>query len=281
MMRPLILAATALLPLVAFADVSAQRRSPARPAAATYRHALRAPTARTIVQAVQVYPWNDGAVYRLYAAPEHVTDIALQVGETLVSVAAGDTARWTIGDTSSGAGANKRTHVLVKPFAAGLRTNVVIATDRRVYHLQLESRVDGVMTALSWIYPQDALLALTRKVAEQEVATPAAGDLRLDALRFGYRIIGSTPSWRPLRAFDDGRQTFIEFPVSLTSGEAPPLFVVDDRGGVELVNYRLRGRYYVVDRLFDVAELRLGKAPQQIVRIKREPDSQSRRRRAS
>jgi type IV secretion system protein VirB9 len=275
MMRTLVLTAAALLPLAASADASAQRRS--RPAITAHRYALREPTARAIVHAVQVYPWNEGAVYRVDGAPERVTDIALQAGETLVSVAAGDTARWTIGDTSSGAGAGKRTHVLVKPFAAGLRTNVVIATDRRVYHLALESRADGAMTALSWTYPQDELLALTRKVAEEKAATPVAVDLRLDALYFGYRITGSTPPWRPLRAFDDGRQTFIEFPASVTSGEAPPLFVVDQRGGVELVNYRLRGRYYVVDRLFDAAELRLGKAPQQVVRIKRDPEDRAER----
>ena len=49
----------------------------------------------------------------------------------------------------------------------------------------------------------------------------------------------------------------------------PPLFLVNAKGEAELVNYRLRGRYYVVDRLFDVAELRLGTEKQQIVRIRR------------
>jgi type IV secretion system protein TrbG len=36
-----------------------------------------------------------------------------------------------------------------------------------------------------------------------------------------------------------------------------------------LVNYRMRGDYYVVDRLFDAAELRLGEKHQDIVRITR------------
>ena len=85
---------------------------------------------------MQVYPWSEGALYRLYTAPGEVSDIALQAGENLVSVAAGDTARWVIGDTASGSGAARRTHVLVKPSAAGLSTNLVIATDRRVYHVE-------------------------------------------------------------------------------------------------------------------------------------------------
>ena len=63
---------------------------------------------------------------------------------------------------------------------------------------------------------------------------------------------------------------FIEFPPSLPQGEAPPLFVRGDKGGAELVNYRLKGRYYVVDRLFSAAELRLGEKRQLVVRIIRQ-----------
>ena len=80
---------------------------------------------------------------------------------------------------------------------------------------------------------------------------------------------GDRPDWRPLRAFDDGRQTFIEFPATIATGVAPPLFVVDAKGEALLVNYRVNGRFYVVDRLFDVAELRFGLKHQDIVRITR------------
>ena len=96
---------------------------------------------------------------------------------------------------------------------------------------------------------------------------PVATGLAIENLRFGSRIDGDNPPWRPLRAFDDGRQVFIEFPPTLQQGEAPPLFVRGEGGRAELVNYRLRGRYYVVDRLFTVAELRLGEKRQQVVRI--------------
>ena len=67
------------------------------------------------VNAIQVYPYTEGALYRLYCSPGQVSDIALQVGETLVSVSAGDTVRWVVGDTLSGSGASTRSHVLVKP----------------------------------------------------------------------------------------------------------------------------------------------------------------------
>lgn len=125
------------------------------------------------------------------------------------------------------------------------------------------------MVALSWTYPQDALIALKRAQDEQEEAAPVATGIAPGQLHFDYAIKGDHPAWRPLRAFDDGRQTFIEFPASLAAAEAPPLFLVDAKGQAQLVNYRLQGRFYVVDRLFDAAELRLGLKHQAVVRIER------------
>jgi len=235
------------------------------------RAATLQPAAPGFLNAVQVYPFADGTLYQVYAAPERVTDIALQPGEALVSVAAGDTVRWVIGDTTSGSGADKRTHILIKPFSAGLSTNLVITSDRRTYHLALASTSTTAMVALSWTYPQDALIALKRAEEEGEKAAPVATGIAPEQLHFDYAITGDRPAWRPLRAFDDGRQTFIEFSASLAVGEAPPLFLVDGKGQAQLVNYRLQDRFYVVDRLFDTAELRLGLKHQDVVRIERAP----------
>lgn len=231
--------------------------------------ALQEPTGHGYVNAVQVYPFADGALYRLYAAPEQVTDIALQPGETLVSVSAGDTVRWVVGDTGSGSGGAKQVHVLVKPFSAGLKTNLVIMTDRRSYHLALESTDKTSMAAISWTYPHDQLVMLQQQNRQADAASPVTDGVALEDLRFRYAISGDNPPWRPVRAFDDGSKVYIEFPSRLDQGEAPPLFVVGPTGDSELVNYRVRRNYYIVDRLFAAAELRLGQKPQQIVRISR------------
>ncbi len=93
-------------------------------------------------------------------------------------------------------------------------------------------------------------------------------------LRFRYRIEGDDPAWRPLCAFDDEQKVFIEMPRGISQGELPPLFVLGADGKSELVNYRVRQTYDVVDRLFGAAELRLGGEHQQVVRIGR-PDVQA------
>lgn len=237
--------------------------------AAANRAATLEPQAQGFVNAVQVFPFSDGTIYQVYTAPGAVTDIALQPSENLVAVAAGDTVRWVIGDTTSGTGADKRTHILVKPFTSGLATNLVVTTDRRSYHLQLTATSRTAMAALSWTYPADQLIALRRAADQAAAAAPVSEGLAVDSLHFNYAISGDAPAWRPLRAFDDGRQTFVEFPASIAVGDAPPLFIVGPTGDAELVNYRVRGRFYVVDRIFDTAELRLGTKKQQVVRIAR------------
>jgi type IV secretion system protein TrbG len=267
MIRAAILSASCLALAIPAAAKTRDAATPAARVTAANQAALREPSSAGYMGAVQVYPYSEGVLYRLYAAPERVTDIALQAGETVTSVAAGDTVRWTVGDTTSGSGEAKRTHILVKPFSAGLQTNLVITTDRRVYHLELASRPTGAMAALSWRYPQDELIALRRRQEEAASARPIASNFAVERLNFNYAITGEKTAWRPLRAFDDGRQTFIEFPASIAVGEAPPLFVIGEDGEAQLVNYRIAGRYYVVDRLFGAAELRLGGKRQKVVRI--------------
>lgn len=226
------------------------------------------------LNAIQQYPWTDGALYQVYTAPGQVTDIALQEGEQLVGpgpVAAGDTVRWIIGDTVSGVGAAARVHILVKPTRPDLSTNLVINTDRRTYHLELRATAATYMASVSWTYPQDQLIALQARNAAAANAAPVAAGVNLATLNFRYRIEGDRVAWKPLRAFDDSAQVFIEFPAGISQGEMPPLFVTGAAGDAELVNYRVQGRFMVVDRLFAAAELRLGdRRSEQRVRIVRD-----------
>ncbi|MGV7120520.1 P-type conjugative transfer protein TrbG [Sphingopyxis sp. 550A] len=219
------------------------------------------PTRDGYVNAIQQYPWTEGALYQVYTAPGQVTDIALQEGEHLVGpgpVAAGDTVRWIIGDTVSGSGQTARVHILVKPTRSDIGTNLVVNTSRRTYHLELRATPSTYMASVSWTYPQDRLIALRGANAAAASSAPIATGLDIAALNFRYRIEGDRVAWRPARAFDDGRQVFIEFAAEISQGEMPPLFVTGAAGDAELVNYRVQGRYMVVDRLFASAELRLG-----------------------
>ena len=228
-----------------------------------------APTREGYVNAIQVWPYSDGALYQVYAAPGRVTVVSLQPGEELVTVAAGDTVRWIVGDTSSGSGEALRVNVLVKPTRSGLKTNLVITTSRRTYLLELTSTEKAWMASASWDYPKDRMLALQRQSQAAQTAAPVDTGLALEKIRFRYVISGSNPPWKPQRAFDDGEKVYIQFPPGIAQGELPPLFVIGAQGDGQLVNYRFRSPYYIVDRLFGAAELRLGGDGGDVVRIER------------
>ena len=233
------------------------------------QEARMAPTREGYVNAIQVWPFTDGALYQVYASPGRVTVVSLQPGEELVTVAAGDTVRWIVGDTSSGTGADLRVSVLVKPTRSNLKTNLVITTSRRTYLIELTSTEKAWMASVSWDYPKDRMLALQRQAQAAQTAAPVNAGLSLEKIRFRYGISGSNPPWKPLRAFDDGEKVYIQFPGGIAQGELPPLFVIGAQGDGQLVNYRFRSPYYIVDRLFGAAELRLGADKGDVVRIER------------
>jgi type IV secretion system protein VirB9 len=226
------------------------------------------------INAMQVYPFTEGALYQVYASPNQVTDIGLQPGEQLEGsgpVAAGDTVRWKVGDTESGSGAGKRIHILVKPTSSGLFTNLVVNTDRRTYHLELHSDERTYMASVSWTYAEDQLIALRRQNEDAAAAEPVDIGVDLARLRFRHMINGDMPPWRPRQVFDDGKKVYIQFPRGIGQGAMPPLFVVGvDGNSDQIVNYRVHDNYMTVDRLFAKAELRLGdRDSQQRVLIER------------
>jgi type IV secretion system protein VirB9 len=125
------------------------------------------------------------------------------------------------------------------------------------------------MASVSWNYPKDRMLALQRQARAAQVSAPVDTGLSLERIRFRYAISGSNPPWQPLRAFDDGEKVYILFPAGIAQGELPPMFVIGAQGDGQLVNYRFRSPYYIVDRLFGAAELRLGADKGDVVRIER------------
>nr|WP_303649417.1 P-type conjugative transfer protein TrbG [Asticcacaulis machinosus] len=234
---------------------------------AANRAAVREPATESYLNAIQTYPYMEGALYRVYSAPDRVTDLMLEPGEIVQAISAGDTARWIIGDTKSGEGAATRTHILIKPHTSGLKTNLVVLTSVRTYHLQLESTPSTYMAAVSWRYPTPPIVKMEATPKPAVETKPQGFDIA--KLNFQYVIEGAAPSWRPRQVFDDGSKTYIVFPSTSTTSAAPPLFLISPTGEAQLVNYRVEPGYYVVDRLIEVAELRLGKAPQTVVRLRR------------
>ncbi len=232
--------------------------SPVQALAAANLAARQRPTPDGFNEARHIYSYEPGAIYELYTSPSFVSIVMLEPGETLSDIAAGDTSRWMVTEAVAESQSDPRTIVLVKPHTAGLRTNIVLITDRRTYIIEAISQAGTTYAAqVAWTYPASA--------------GPSIAGVPIDQLNFAYRVRtvrGHTPAWTPARVFDDGRRTWIEFAAGVAAADMPPLFVVTGEGA-ELVNYRVQGQRYMIDRVFDRAELRLGTRAPVIVRIDR------------
>lgn len=263
----LALVVASLVMLVASpADAQSRRaraETPVETLAAANSAARQSPTRDGFVQARHVYAYQAGAIYEVYAHPSYVSMVLLEPGEALTDIAAGDTSRWMVTQAESETAEDPRTVVLVKPNASGLRTNIVLITDRRTYLIEAIAQSGSAYSAqIAWSYPRS------------ETTAPVA---LLDSINLNYRIRttrGARPAWVPMRVYDDGRRTWIEFPPDVDAHDLPPLFAVTGEGA-ELVNYRTlqgpSGQRYMIDRIFDIAELRLGTRSATIVRIERNP----------
>jgi P-type conjugative transfer protein TrbG len=254
-MRPLLLLIPAILaPMAAPALAQSAREELAR----ANQAARRTPQSSAFSEARQVYAYAEGAIYELNAATDRVSTLLLEPGEAVTAIAAGDTSRWMVTETASELEALPRTVVLVKPLAANVETNIVIVTDRRTYLIEARAAAGRAYAAeIAWAY------------AGPETTSSREADAEFTAYRI--RIVrGTRPRWAPVRVTDDGRRTIIEFSPDVAATELPPLFVLTGEGA-ELVNYRVDGTRYIVDRIFDRAELRLGVRAPTIVRIERQP----------
>jgi type IV secretion system protein TrbG len=229
----------------------------------------------------------------LRCAPLRVCLIELEEGELVLNTVTGDTARWIL--DRAAVGPRAATAVIVaKPTACNLTTNLVVTTDRRIYQVTLDARPckgeegenphEPFTRLLRFYYPDE--LVRTWASAEEARRAAAAEEVRgvtplgsavagapLTSLHFNYRWTRTAKyPWVPVAVFDDQVHTYIRLPGSGVGQEAPVLFLLDRKGGTALLNYAVRGQFYVTDRVFDRAALVLGSGKdQQRLEITKEP----------
>jgi type IV secretion system protein VirB9 len=222
-------------------------------------------------------------VPKIICAPLRICDVELQAGESVHDVHTGDATRWDIQPALSGV----TPHVVVKPMTSGVQTNIAVYTDRRVYHLELVASQSEHMPFVSFDYPEDRKARWQAMMVAQGPTSSAptgSNDYEIQAnpgaLRFGYTVkkagrwrVRRRIDWLPTRVYDDGEKTIIEMPRSVLARELPILLVRDGDGTDKIVNYRVKGPHFVVDRLFSRAVLVKGVGrKQERVEIVREED---------
>ena len=209
-----------------------------------------------------LFTYADGGIYELQAATFRQTAIELQPGEVLTGrdlPTAGDTARWTLAITRTGTAPAESVVLIVKPLEADLETNMTVTTNRRIYNIVLKSTEHTYMPLVGWVYPQDEARAAQSLVEHVNDAESQSEPLAVapDKLNFNCAVSGSKVVWKPLRVYDDGTRTYLQMSPDMNSYEAPAMFVIEKSQPL-LVNYRVKHSVYIVDRLFEQGQLRVG-----------------------
>lgn len=198
-------------------------------------------------------------------APLRICDIELQAGETVAEQPhIGDDVRWSVSPGITGAGDSRTTHVLVKPQEAGLDTNLLIPTNKRMYRLRLVSSESNYVSVVSFHYPKDEKAAWDAALAvqggEEAKVVAELPSMSIESLDFNYGVTvkKGSPRWKPVRVFADGERTYIQLPEGTSNQDAPAVIALTPDGSEQLVNFRFRGGYVIVDRVIDRAALMSG-----------------------
>lgn len=198
-----------------------------------------------------VFQYSPNQLYKVYCRVGYLTDIALKDGETITFVGGGDTAAWML-DTSI---VGTTPHLYVKPIAKDVNTNIVVNTTEHTYQLILNSS-DWYNPMVRWNYGIENNINMKKqKKKDEKIIIGETNAYSVDKLNFEYTVSGNQ-SWKPVMVFDDGQKTYIKF--KKLKSTMPVLFIREkNKKSVSMVNYKVKDDCYIVDKLFDEAQLRM------------------------
>jgi type IV secretion system protein VirB9 len=222
---------------------------------------------------------------RIVCRPLRLTDIELEPGEQITNVHVSDPVRWSVSGSWSGAGETLVTHVIVKPQLPDISANLLVHTDRRTYSIDLVSTAEGrFMPYVGFIYPEvpgptkaaneeswknlDARYkAIEKERTLEEGRQMKALDPANIYLNYAIKVTAGNKKvpWKPTAAYDIDGKTYIVMPPAMGVTEAPVMFVKQGNSD-KLVNYRVEGNVYIVDRLFNTGVMVAGKDRVAIIR---------------
>lgn len=199
--------------------------------------------------------------------PLQLCDIQLEQGEIIKGLMIGDSVQWSEGDGSipivySGPDNSQIPHVVLKPSKAGLITTLLVTTDKRTYYIKLYS-ANVIVSRAGFYYPGQEL----QKIEQKRVASATIDNQTLSNdlvnpknMHFNYKISGDTDApFNPVQVFDDGAHVYIQMPTNISTKNLPAFYVLAPDGEtLQLVNFRYKAPFYIVDKMFDTGVLVLG-----------------------
>lgn len=224
-----------LLALIAFAATPALALQEPRPIATDSR--------------IRTVRYSPNEVYQFIGHYGYQSAIEFETGEAIQTVSIGDSVSWMVNPAGN--------RLFLKPIDQNALTNMTVITDKRSYLFELHAeetqdiRDREMVFVMRFTYPQadQAQMDFTTFEAFPDI------EKEPEKYNFRYTMRGSSVI-EPIRIFDDGQFTYFEFRDK--NAEIPAFFNIDSASNEELINFRKRGNYIVVERVSPRFTLRRG-----------------------
>ena len=201
---------------------------------------------------IRVADYNSDEVYRLYAFVGYQVDLEFEPGETYTGIGGGDLEGLTFGAYDN--------HLLLKPKAVNIGTNLTVFTNRRHYQFEYSATDrkpnllhDEVIYAVRFTYPPPP-----RKpgpTTEERIDADFAQAQSHRPRNIDYWFCGHE-TLRPTAASDDGVHTRLSFGAK---AELPAIFVRNDDGSESLLNFSMQDGDVILHRVARQFVLRRGR----------------------
>ena len=198
--------------------------------------------------------YEENKIYNIYCRVNNVTAIMLNPDEQVVEVKGADTARWDMTASTTGSKDGQRNVLILKPLAYSdskkIKTSLIVLTNKRYYTFNLLSAKEWYNPIVKFRYPEELQIKQFKQMTEEKLYLT-------DPSKLNYKYTVSTKRYDfvPSTIFDDGKKTFLVMKEEL---QEMPAFYIKEGKKLALVNFRKKGNYLIIDRLFQEGALQLG-----------------------
>lgn len=201
---------------------------------------------------IRVMMYSPNEIHHYIGYYGYAASIVFEVGEEINTIAMGDPQAWQLNPIGN--------RLFIKPIKENAATNALIKTNRREYHFIFNTKKaenpyeKDLVFETRFVYPGSVISNISGPNDNSSYIPDIIDEY--DNLSFDYLVSGNNRI-KPIRVFDDGKFTYIEFHKKSTT--MPAIFLVEDDGYESLVNVRTVGKYIIVERLGSLFTLRYDK----------------------
>lgn len=210
---------------------------------ANLAYALDKPVA--IDTRIKTLIYSENEVFRVVVNYGYQTNIEFAENEEIQTISVGNNFAWQLTPVGR--------RLFIKPLEDNILTNMTILTNKRAYQFEIQSKNltntldEELVFVLRFFYPEEDIDS-QRPIVKAIVSEPVPV---IKPYNFNYSFAGDA-SFRPLKVFDDGRNTFFKFASHVTD---LPKFVAANNN--EELEPKRRGDYIVINKIVELINLEM------------------------